>query len=103
MDLREREAFLKWLKPFDYKKITLSDSSVWIVKPGNDQNRYLHLHPGKKSPHTVRVRAGTLKTVLALFYFAPSKFDNKNLQFVNDVRTRYLNLSPIKSLQETGE
>lgn len=96
----QRKNFSNWLIPEDYRKIILSDTSEWIIKQGNDISRYIHIHPAKKSPYTFRVRANTLKTLLAILYFDNSELNKIDLQFVNYIRTRYLNISPIKSLQK---
>ena len=99
--IQEKNAFLDWLKPLEYRKIELSDHSVWIVKKGEDPIRFIHIHPGKQSPHTLRVRATTLKTVIALkVHSVPVQEEMKmNLEWVNEIRVKYLQLSPIKSLQ----
>ncbi|QIA08624.1 hypothetical protein [Draconibacterium halophilum] len=94
--------FSKWFNNSGWKKITLPDESEWLVKKGNNANRYIHIHPAKFSKHTIRVRATTLKTVLTL---CVHKIDIKNnakldLQAVNQQRVTFLKLSPIKSFDE---
>ena len=99
--ITEKECLLFWLKPLKHKKIQLSDKSFWLIKEGIDGDRFIHIHPAKYSPSTIRVRAITLKTVIALKVHSIS-IDNgikANLQNVNRVRTEFLKLSPIKSLQ----
>jgi hypothetical protein len=90
----------KWLHPLAYRKIVLSDKSCWIIKKGLDHKRYIHIHPAKNAPFTIRVRGTTLKTVLALKIHQKKLTgkQEKNLQTVNQIRTRYLGLSPVKSL-----
>jgi hypothetical protein len=93
--------FKKWLKPPNYQKIELSDKSVWVVKEGNNEIRYIHIHPAKDSPHSIRVRGATLKTVLAL-KTKEEKLDSgqlSDLKKVNHIRKEYLQLSPVKSLE----
>ncbi|WP_340112777.1 hypothetical protein [Maribellus mangrovi] len=98
----EYAEFLEWLNPPKWKKITLSDHSEWLIKKGDDPERYTHIHPAKYSTHTIRVRATTLKTVLALESLAlridPVSVNNLNV--INRVRKNYLKLSPIKSLRK---
>lgn len=90
-----------WLKPAGYKKIELSDGSMWVIKEGISQVRFIHIHPAKDSQNAIRVRGTTLKTILAL----KTKEDNlsdklrSNLKKVNKVREKYLGISPIKSLE----
>jgi len=91
----------RWLHPFEYRKIILSDKSLWIIKKGTDSKRFIHIHPAKNSPFSVRVRATTLKTVIALKI--QSNIYGKNnidLGTVNKIRTTYLGLSPIKNLEK---
>jgi len=96
----ERTAFLDWLHPREYRKIELADSSVWVVKKGIDPERFIHIHPAKHSPLTIRVRAATLKTVVVLTVRSVliQKEIKENLHAVNTTRRFYLQLSPIKSL-----
>ncbi len=91
-----KSQFLEWLNHMEFKKIQLSDKSVWIVKKGVDPERYIHIHPAKNSLHSVRVRATTLKTVVALQVLAGPK--HITLEEVNRIRIEYLNLSPVKSI-----
>lgn len=97
----EKDRFFNWLGDLEYRKIELSDHSFWVVKKGVDSLRFVHIHPAKLSPHTLRVRATTLKTVLALQIqrIPIQKEMKKNLEMVNKIRVKYLQLSPIKSLQ----
>lgn len=92
--------FEKWLYPIGYRKIILHDSSEWIIKMGNDPAKYVHIHPAKFSPHTIRVRANTLKTAIALTMKGHKILPDmhQNLQMINLIRTRFLQLSPVKSL-----
>lgn len=99
-NILSRDAFLKWLEDYEWKKIRLSDGSDWLIKKGNDPERYIHIHPAKYSDHSIRIRATTLKTVLALQVqgIHPQNQLRTDLEAVNMVRKNLLNLSPIKSL-----
>lgn len=96
-----QDEFIRWLKPYEYKKIMLSDKSVWIIKQGDNPERFIHIHPGKNSVHTVRMRATTLKTAIAIKFNRRIQNNNAplNLAEVNRVRIEYLSLSPVKHLQ----
>lgn len=98
----EKPTFNEWLYPCEYRKIILGDSSEWIIKPGNSSEIYIHIHPAKQSPHTLRVRASTLKTVVILMIknVSISAQMSENLEIVNNTRVEYLQLSPIKSLHQ---
>lgn len=93
--------FKKWLAPKEFRKIELSDNSLWVIKEGVDHERFIHIHPAKNSPFSIRVKATTLKTVLALLINdeKPTGDLQSNLKKVNQIRTGYLKLSPIKSLE----
>lgn len=99
--ISDKISFADWLNPYEYRKTVLSDSSEWVIKEGNDPGRFIHIHPAKQSPHTIRVRAATLKTVIAIKIqnVTISNNINENLQMVNNIRTTYLHLSTIKLLQ----
>ena len=99
--LLSMEQFLDWLHPAEYRKIELADNSLWVIKKGDNTQRYIHIHPAKNSPHSIRVRATTLKTVLALNVKDEKllKDFSSNLAAVNETRTRYLGLSPVKKLE----
>ena len=99
----KKEDFLKWLQPHGYKIIELTDKSKWIIKEGIDNERFIHIHPAKYSPNSMRVRATTLKTVVALQIHSFPIYQEKkeNLQIVNMVRVKYLHLSPVRSLNES--
>jgi len=102
MGIRNQSEFLEWLDPPHWKKISLSDESQWLIKQGNDIERYIHIHPAKFSSHTIRVRAITLKTVLALEVrqIKLQPLARQNLEIVNLIRIELLGLSPIKSLRK---
>ena len=76
-----------------YFSMQLSDKSIWVFRLGNEEERFVHIHPGRNSPHTTRMKASTLKTVLSLLYEGFSEID---LGIVNQIRTEKLDLSPIK-------
>ncbi|HPF52291.1 MAG TPA: hypothetical protein PK335_11985 [Draconibacterium sp.] len=99
-NLLNYDAFLTWLQAPKWKKIILSDDSEWLMKIGNDEKRFIHIHPAKFSKHSIRVRATTLKTVLALQIqgIKPCNKSKTNLENINSIRKNRLGLSPIKSL-----
>jgi hypothetical protein len=99
-NINNKAEFIKWLNAPKYKKIQLTDNSEWLIKEGINPKRYIHIHPAKFSLYTIRVRATTLKTVIALnVQPAPFHKEHKtNLSEVNKIRQELLGLSPIKSL-----
>jgi hypothetical protein len=86
-----------------YQVITLSDDgSSWVLRMGDPEGNYVHVHPARWAPLTLRVRANVLKTaVMALAYVGVHGGNPFDVAIVNEVRRRYLSYSPIRAL--TGE
>ena len=59
----KKEEFQKWVKEGNlYQTIALNDQSLWIVREGKEEGRYVHIHPAKKGENTIRFKGVTLKT-----------------------------------------
>lgn len=82
-----------------YVEITLSDSSRWILLPGTEPGKYIHLHPARYSPHSLRVKATVLKTALAVMVCLPAEA-RPDLKTLNHIRVSMLQLSPVKHLEQ---
>lgn len=82
----------------DFKIVTSSDSSQWMLKYHKDEKSYVHIFPGRQSPHTIRVKANTLKSAI-LYYIIIGK-DFISRKDLNHARS-LLGLSPIKDPSET--
>jgi hypothetical protein len=94
----EIEPFREWVSSSGhYVVYTLNqDHSRWVLRLGEEDHRYLHVHPGRWVPQTCRVRANVLKTaIMMLAHTGIHGGDPFNLGLVNYVRGTYLNLSPI--------
>ena len=99
------ENYKKWLckDGNDYQLITLKDKSIWILRLGENLQSYIHIHPGRYSPNTIRVKATTLKTAILILCFEQlGKIENINTEFLNEIRKKYLNEPPIKSLSKSS-
>ena len=87
----------------DYQLVELKDKSIWTLRLGDDAERYVHIHPGRYSPNTVRVKATTLKTAIFLLCFerlgAIKSFETAA---VNNIRKKYLNEPPLKSFSKAS-
>jgi hypothetical protein len=93
--------YSKWLSADgrSYKQIEISDSSVWTLRLGKEKKRYMHIHPGRYSPLTIRVKAATLKTTIAIMVLVGGiKGELPELKSINEVRTVFLKLPPLKSV-----
>lgn len=85
----------------DYRCITLSDKTDWVLRWGVVENRHVHLHPARYTGHTTRVKAAALKTAIATVIMATQlKLPIFELSTVNRVREDWLELSPVKWLNE---
>jgi hypothetical protein len=106
--LKEKKVFLperykNWLgeNGNDYKLINMSDRSVWTLRLGEDAGKYVHIHPGRYSPKTRRVKALTLKSAILTLCcekLGEPKISGKEL--INEVRKKYLEEPPLKSVSK---
>ena len=82
----------------DYQLVELKDKSIWTLRLGEDVSRYIHIHPGRYSPNTVRVKATTLKTAIFVLCFERvGKIKTIHTETVNKIRKKYLDEPPLKS------
>lgn len=93
--------YKKWLfeKGSEYKLMKISDSSIWTLRLGNEEERYIHIHPARYSPDTLRVKALTLKTAIAVLII---NNENKTTLIdtlqINAIRKEVLNSPPVKKI-----
>jgi hypothetical protein len=83
-----------------YRLITAAaDTSVWVLRFAAEDHRYVHVHPGRWTPHTRRVRANVVKTaVMVLAHAAIHGGDVRDVKRINLVRQKHLGLAPIREL-----
>lgn len=75
------------------------DNSRWVLRMGEEDGRYVHVHPARWAPHTRRVRANVLKTaVMVLAHIRVHGGNPRDVRLINQVRKQYLGLSPIGNL-----
>lgn len=83
-----------------YLEVTLSDTSRWVLRLSDDPERYIHLHPGRYSPHTLRIKAAALKTAMAYKAAAGNGgLSGDLLPDMNAVRA-VAGLSPVRSIDD---
>lgn len=92
--LLEPAAFKTFLGESGFRSIVLSDTSVWVLRFGEDDQQFVHLHPARYSPHTIRVKASTLKTAVLC---SCAGVDCNDRESVSRLRTTYLDLPPLAS------
>lgn len=94
----DKHGFTQWLGKASYRLIRLPDNSVWVIRLGNADKRYIHFHPARNSPNAVRIHGNSWKTAIALKLLIPMRSDF-SLTDINVIRKNSLNLSPIKDLE----
>ena len=104
-DVLAFEAYKKWLleKGNEYKLIEISDKSVWTLRLGNQEERYVHIHPARYSPVTIRVKSLTLKTAIAVLIINYEKsFPLIDTLQINEVRRKILVSPPVKKVSSNS-
>jgi hypothetical protein len=82
----------------DYQLVELRDKSIWTLRLGDDAERYVHIHPGRYSLNTVRVKATTLKTTIFLLCLEQlGEIKSFETETINNMRKKYLDEPPLKS------
>ena len=91
-------AYRAWLAASGgYGVLTFAeDGSRWVLRMGDETDRYIHVHPARWAPETCRVRANVLKTaVMVLAHVGIHGGDPTERSRINAVRAEYLGLAPI--------
>lgn len=87
----------------EYALTELPDGSKWTIRLGPADGRYIHLHPGRWVPNTIRVQANTLRSaVMAHAHAQLTGADPTHLRVVNEARKLYLGLLPVRELTGDG-
>lgn len=99
-ELKDFHVFADWVGRYYYnfKIITLSDKSLWMLKFNDDNSRFVHLFPARESPYSFRVKANTLKS--AIIYYIVIGKDYITREDLNSARA-LIGLSPVKSPEDT--
>jgi hypothetical protein len=89
--------YSSWLQQGNagYRCVMLSDTSRWTLRLGILPQRFIHIHPGRYSAHTVRIRATNLKTALAWYALNGTKKAGFCIDDINEARKTLTNLSPL--------
>jgi hypothetical protein len=91
-------AYRAWLAASgSYGVLTFAeDASRWVLRLGDETDRYIHVHPARWAPATCRVRANVLKTaVMVLAHAGIHGGDPMERTLVNAIRAKYLELAPV--------
>ncbi|WP_187264511.1 hypothetical protein [Pontibacter beigongshangensis] len=88
----------------DYRLLTLSDGSTWVLRWGLEEERHVHLHPARYATHTTRLKANALKTAVAVAVYQQQHPEQPvNLALINQLRREWLGLSPVKGFDGAEE
>ena len=97
--ITDKASFQEALKEEGYLSVTLSDEAVWILREAIGE-RYIHIHPGRHVPHTLRIKATALKTALAYQVAQREQRLTGDLHTdINQLRLQ-LSLSPVRNIKE---
>jgi hypothetical protein len=97
--LAEKDIFSQWTgkDPLNFKTISFSDGSRWILKFFDNEVRYVHSFPARNSPYTFRIKANTLKSAILYLIFVGKDFISE--EDLNSARA-IAGLSPIKDIYD---
>ncbi len=90
--------YFKWLDTTNknFRNIIIDDGSVWTMLKGNFDDYYIHIHPARYSPCTIRVKANPWKSAIASLVY--TKGDIKKAcqpEIINISRHTIANLEPV--------
>jgi hypothetical protein len=85
-----------------YLLVDLADRSSWVLRWGDQPGRYVHIHPARYAPQTLRVRAPVLKTAVAALAWAAAHGVALDLDAVNAARAALLGWQPLRSFDASA-
>ncbi|MGE5682387.1 MAG: hypothetical protein ACM34K_16080 [Bacillota bacterium] len=97
--------YLLWVRTSSgqFRMIELPDHSFWTLREGTQHQRYIHIHPGRHTLYSIRIRSNTLKTaILASLVSKINNSDLLDLKIINNIRVKTLNLAPLKSIEKSN-
>ena len=97
----QEEAFTPWVETNKgFRHLTLEDQSEWIVRRSveDEKEQYIHLHPARTGPFSIRYKGSTLKTVYLLKANSRVAKATPSLELVNRLRS-LAGLSPVKDMR----
>jgi len=75
----------------------LQDNSLWTLRLSEEDEKFIHIHPSRHSLNTIRVRATTLQTAIAVSLISRIKaVSPTDVKIINEVRKQFFNQSQIK-------
>ncbi|HEY3388944.1 MAG TPA: hypothetical protein VGK38_05190, partial [Prolixibacteraceae bacterium] len=93
--------FTGWVSSkIGYRQVRLEDQSEWIIRKGDEIERYIHIHPTHAGSFSIRFKGSTLKTIYLLKSGFASSYESITLESVNDMRIQ-IGLSPVQKLDRS--
>ncbi len=91
--------FTRWVASKNgYRQIQLEDRSEWVLRKGDEAERYIHIHPSREGSFTIRFKGSTLKTIWLLKAICKDSEEIPSPEKVNLIRMQ-VGLSPVKRLE----
>jgi hypothetical protein len=92
-----KSEYSEWIKTQGgYSSVNVSDSSTWTLRY-LEQTTFIHVHPGRYSIHTIRIKSQHLKQALWLFRHQLTLSDSTILEC-----RKTLGMSPTGTLNLSG-
>lgn len=99
------QAYHDWLESSSsfYRQAPLNDHSRWTLLKGKDPVHYVHVHPSRYSPHTLRINTNHLRSAVAWMAWKKAWPQERLLaETMGMIRSRYLGLSAVSEAQMQG-
>ncbi len=98
-ELSDPKSYLWSLGEERYRTLRLTDGSEWVLKYAERPDRWVHFHPARRAPLSIRVRGKTLRTAFLTCLEAKRHgMLPLNTGLVELVRSSYMGLPPVASL-----
>jgi ribosomal protein S18 acetylase RimI-like enzyme len=98
-NITNKNLYTNWLHRSgkDYRNVALQDNSLWTLRLSEEDEKFIHIHPSRHSLNTIRVRATTLQTAIAVSLISRIKaVSPTDVKIINEVRKQFFNQSQIK-------
>jgi hypothetical protein len=90
-----KQAYKSWIQHGGgFRTIEIADGSSWTLR-FVDHPSFIHLHPSRYSPHTIRIKANAMKTVACYLMLHSAKNQALDISMLNRLRSSQLGLSPV--------
>lgn len=91
-----KDSFTYWISQngTNYRCLTLSDESRWVLRLGYFPDRFIHIHPGRNSVNTFRFRSSNLRVAIAYRLLFGWNQTNYSSSLLNRARC-FVKLTPL--------